>query len=307
MKIPKISFEREGHPAPAADRLNGFARRQGFPRSRRQMLVAVLLPILAFIGCAREPGKTGFPAVQTAARNRIGKEIRWKDAAGEESAIAERVKELLAGELNADAAVQVALLNNRRMQALYEDLEIAQADLVQASLLPNPIAEGSLKASTNGGASPEIELGVVENFVSILTIPLKRKIAKAEFESVKAHVTQEVLALASEVRGQFYVVQADHQMIEMLGHVTETTGASLDAARRLHEAGNIRDLDLSAEEAVDAQARLDLAEAEVKAMKNRERLNILLGLWGEEAGLEVSTRLADVPDEELPADDVEKR
>jgi len=50
----------------------------------------------------------------------------------------EQVAALLAGPLSADTAVQVALLNNRELQAAYNDLGISEADYVQASLPPNP-------------------------------------------------------------------------------------------------------------------------------------------------------------------------
>jgi hypothetical protein len=50
----------------------------------------------------------------------------------------EQVAHLLAVPLSPDAAVQVALLNNRDLQAAYNDLGISEAAYVQASLPPNP-------------------------------------------------------------------------------------------------------------------------------------------------------------------------
>jgi len=40
--------------------------------------------------------------------------------------------------LSAADAVQVALLNNRMLQADFEELGISEADLVRAGRLPNP-------------------------------------------------------------------------------------------------------------------------------------------------------------------------
>ena len=48
------------------------------------------------------------------------------------------VKKLLAAPLTADAAVQIALINNRGLQATYAELGIAEADVVQAGRLRNP-------------------------------------------------------------------------------------------------------------------------------------------------------------------------
>ena len=61
--------------------------------------------------------------------------IRNKDDADAARAV---VESLLKRPLTADAAVQIALLNNRRLQAAYNELAVAEAELVQASLPPNP-------------------------------------------------------------------------------------------------------------------------------------------------------------------------
>ena len=64
--------------------------------------------------------------------------------------MAQRVKALLGNDLTAEAAVQIALLNNRKLQAVYNRLGIAQADLVQAGLPPNPILLVDVHPGTSG-------------------------------------------------------------------------------------------------------------------------------------------------------------
>ena len=61
-----------------------------------------------------------------------------------------RVKALLRQPLSADRAVQIALLNNRGLQAAYNALGLAEAAMVQASLPPNPTF--SLERIAGGGA-----------------------------------------------------------------------------------------------------------------------------------------------------------
>ena len=56
----------------------------------------------------------------------------------DEKLISEKVDELLADTLELEQAIEVALFNNRHLQALYASLGIAQADLVQAGLPENP-------------------------------------------------------------------------------------------------------------------------------------------------------------------------
>ena len=62
------------------------------------------------------------------------------DSRDKEAHAAARVKQLLAKPLTAASAVQIALLNNRGLQAAYNELGISEAQMVEASLPPAPTA-----------------------------------------------------------------------------------------------------------------------------------------------------------------------
>jgi cobalt-zinc-cadmium efflux system outer membrane protein len=74
---------------------------------------------------------------------------------------------------------------------------------------------------------------------------------------------------------------------------------SADAAQRLHEAGNITDLQLAEREMLHEQARLDLASAELMVLDRREELSALMGVWGRDTGFTVATRLPELPQGEI--------
>ncbi|MDQ3439455.1 MAG: TolC family protein, partial [Planctomycetota bacterium] len=96
-------------------------------------------------GCATVPREAGFPDVErTVAERTGGKRVHWNQGTVSDAAVAETVRAMLAKELTADEAVQVALLNNRNLQATYENLTIAQADLVAAGLLRNPVFDAEI-------------------------------------------------------------------------------------------------------------------------------------------------------------------
>jgi len=113
-------------------------------------------------------------------------------------AVDEQLHKLLAKPLDADDAVQVALLKNRHLQGNYEELGIAQADLVQAGLLKNPVFSGDLKFSTAGGGT-KVELAVVDDFLDVLYIPMRKSIAATALQGQKLRVSIAVIDLASEV------------------------------------------------------------------------------------------------------------
>ena len=80
-----------------------------------------LLPLTAAVallaGCASFSPDGGFGTVEQTAREKLDKDVRWARSEEDRAAVADRVAELLAQSLSADDAVQIALLNNRGLQA----------------------------------------------------------------------------------------------------------------------------------------------------------------------------------------------
>ena len=77
-------------------------------------------------------------------------------------------------------------------------------------------------------------------------------------------------------------------------------------SRRLHEAGNISDLDLARDRALTEASSLALRAAEVATRQSREQLNDLMGAWGAQTRWEIDPRLPDIPTTPLPGEDVER-
>lgn len=244
-------------------------------------------------GCMTVPVEpaAGFPAVSELVRERTGHDAPRIGAGAEHTTGVPAIEELLADGLDAEEAVRIALFHNRGLQALYSDLGVAQSDLVQASLLHNPVADVSAGFPVAGGVA-DLSFGVAMDVVDLFYVPLRKRVARAELEATKLRVAAEVLDLAWRTQIAFYRHQANEQMIGMRRRIAGSTEAALELARRMRQAGNITELDLSTERALAAQARLDLRTAEIAASESREALNVLLGLWGEDAAWKLSlTRL----------------
>lgn len=250
-------------------------------------------------GCAAIRAETVFSDVEQLVGARSPGEIRWYGGTEAARQVEERIASLLANELTPETAVQIALLNNRALQVTFEGLGIAQAEVVQAGLLPNPIVHLGLRLPVNA-AGTSAELSVAQDFIRALQIPLRKRIATAELEAIKREVAQAVLDLSADVKVAFYSVQGAEQMLEVRRSVTESTEYSAEFARRQREAGNITELDLQNDIALFEQARLDLARAEEDVLARREELNALLGLWGTDTRWTVAARLPDAPAAELP-------
>lgn len=271
------------------------------------LLAAWLIGVATLVGgCASMQPGLGFDNVSKAAADRTGMKVHWNNGSAEDKEVAAAVAAMLKEELTADKAVQVALLNNHELQAVYEELDIAQADLVQAGLLRNPVFSGEVRFGINTPGTG-IVLDATQDFVSLLAMPLRKGRAQAAFEQAKLKVTAAVVDTAAGVREAFYDQVAAEQAVEMRRTVLEATAASYDLAKRLRAAGNNRDLDVTNERDLYEQSKLDLAAAEADLVQTRERLNALTGVWGEQTQWNAASRLPALPEEEIPAEGLERR
>jgi cobalt-zinc-cadmium efflux system outer membrane protein len=279
---------------------------EAFPRRATWQTVLISVAVASLTGCAGVQPREGFADVQPLVSERTAKHVAWYSAGPEDRAVAEQLTSLLAEALDADAAAQIALLNNRHLQATYEQLGIAQADLVQAGLLKNPVFSGDLKFPEGGGGT-NVELGVAMDFLDVLYIPMRKSIAETALEGAKLRVTIAVMDVASEARTTFYALQAAEQILEMRETVLAASDASYELAKRINEAGNNTKLDLANERAMYEESKLNLAAAEAEASDLREHLTGLLGLWGNQTQFRTKSRLPELPAEELASQGLERR
>ena len=100
----------------------------------------------------------------------------------DEAAARAQVERLLKRPLTVDSAVQIALLNNRGLQAAYNELGIAEAVKVQQSLPPNP--HFSVTRMT-GSVETEIERQIVANILALATLPVRSEIAARKIQTLR--------------------------------------------------------------------------------------------------------------------------
>jgi cobalt-zinc-cadmium efflux system outer membrane protein len=257
------------------------------------------------IGCAQVPKEAGFGEVWHLFAQRVDYRLHWNQGSDADKEVDQAIEELLKDELTPDGAVQIALFNNHKLQATYEELGITQADVVEAGLLENPIFFGQARFPDRSPSKTNLEFEVAQNFLNILMLPARKKLATIQFERVKLQVADEVLKLTFEVRKAYYEAIGAKQIKQMRQHIAQATEASYETASRLHEAGNISDLDLANEQGQYEQARVVLAESEGDLMASREKLTQLMGLWGRQIAWKIPAQLPDIPHEEIVLDHLE--
>ena len=203
------------------------AKHSTIPRTR---LISALLTALALGGCASFSKDGGFSAVEQTAKERVGKDVKWARTDADRDTIAARVADLLIQPLSVDSAVQIALLNNRGLQARFHELGISEADLVQAGRLPNPgFSFGRLRR----GTEIEWERGLHINLARLFAMPLINQVEQRRFAQIQAEVTLDVLRLAAATRKAYFMAVAGVETVRYMHQVKAAADASAELARRM--------------------------------------------------------------------------
>ncbi len=231
-------------------------------------LVAAVLSVLALGGCATFSKDGGFDSVAQETRTQLSKEVRWARTEQEQAKSDGQVAELLRQSLSAEDAVQIALLNNRSLQASFDELGVSEADLVQSGRLPNP--RFTLRHAS-AAAQYDIEETLSFNVLSMLTAPYAHEIEKRRFAQVQNAVLIGVVQLANDTRQAYFAAVAARESVHYQEQVKTAAEAGAELARRMVAAGNWNRLDQAREQSfyTDAAQRLTRARL-ADALRARE-------------------------------------
>ena len=267
-----------------------------------RMTVAAAAALL-LAGCASFSEDGGFNRVSELTKERTGQSTTWQRGAGEADTAKLRVAELLKQPLTAEAAVELALLNNRGLQASFSELGVAESDVVRAGRLANPtFSFGRLR----GGGITEIDRSVMFNVVGLLTMPFAKEIEQRRFEQAQYQAAFEAVGVAAEARKAFFGAVAAQDLVKYFEQVKDAADASNELARRMLLAGNFSKLAQMREQSFYSDATANLARARHQAVAERERLVRVLGLSGDQLGFSLPERLPDLPKSPLQPKDAEQ-
>ena len=134
-------------------------------------------------------------------------------AAREETAAI--VAKLLGKPLTVASAVQIALLSNRGLQATFGEIGIAQADVIEAVTVPNPSVDFDVQFPVVAEQMNRYGWLVAQEFVQILMIPLKKKIAKERLEAAELRVAAETMSLMAKYKDAHFTYQGDQHLARL--------------------------------------------------------------------------------------------
>lgn len=255
-------------------------------------MLATLAAAFVLSGCAAFSPDAGMSAVADVTQQTIKKDVVAIRTPQDADWANDVVRRLLRRGLTVDTAIQIALLNNRGLQAAYNELAIAEADLVQDSLPPNPTFSISRIA---GDGAVEIQRQIVGDILALATLPFRSEIARQRFQAAQFRAAEETLRLAAEVRRAYYRALAANELVGLFTDAKSTAEATAQLALKLGQTGSMNKLDQAREQVFYAETTAELANLRQEATSSRERLARLLGLWNGDLGFRLPGKLPMLP------------
>jgi cobalt-zinc-cadmium efflux system outer membrane protein len=253
------------------------------------------LPVGLLMGCASVAPERGHDRVASLVEQRTGRKTRWEKGPPDDAAVADWVRSTTAAGLTRARAVEIALVNSPELAVLYEELGISQADMVQAGLLKNPSVGAEIGLPITDKGFSELRFSLVQDFLDLFVLPLRKEIARQQFEADTLRVAHRALEVAAEAEKGFVTVQASSELLAYRRTVLAAAQNAAELSDKQFEAGNISPLDHATELASYEQAKLDHAREQMELLEARERLNRLLGLWGASTTWQLAETLPPLP------------
>ena len=205
-----------------------------------------------------------------------------------------RVTELLADGLTVQEAAQIALLNNRFLQASFFRIGVAQADLVQSSLFANPSLSGVV-GFPSGGGLVALEGAVVQNIVDLWQIPIRKRVAERELNRVILEVARSASGLVLDVKRTYFEAVTAEQSVGLANENLGIARLLLELALALQEAGGGNEVDVNVARSEVLKNEVLLRWTGLRAYEARQTLLTMLGLSLDGTGIPLVGGLPETP------------
>ncbi len=275
-----------------------------------KMISAVVLPLIA-AGCVTteySAKDAGFINASLRSNEATGKQTVWVQNRQHAEAVRSRVKTLMAKKtIDVETAVQVALLNNKGLQAAYSELGESAADVWQTQLSVYPTFSVGLTGIGSPGleAYRVIEGAIAANILALATYDKNIKLAETRFRQAQLTAALETISLASETRRAWITAVSAWENVGYLNQAKAAADAASDLAKKIGEAGSLPKADQAREHVFYAELTGETAKARLEAKLAKEELVRLMGLSRSDIDFQIPNRLPNLPKALIKRDDIE--
>lgn len=242
-----------------------------------KQLSTSLAAVFILSGCSTLSQKEAFDSVNQLTLEQGGKNLQWIKTPQESASVDESVRVLLSEPLTQENALRIMLINNRALQQTYENIGIAQSELVEAGLMRNPLLGYSIGRSSGVSTST---LSIEVAFLDLLWIPLRREMSGLALEETTLSVGDSVLRSARDAKKSYIDARLAEEKGLLYRSILKSHEASLQLAVRQYTAGNLSKRDMLKIQESYERARIESIKLSRENAAAREALNKLLGLYG---------------------------
>ncbi|WP_246146514.1 TolC family protein [Maritimibacter alkaliphilus] len=260
----------------------------------------------ALVNQVSTPG-AGFETVSRVTRQATGANGVLALSAADVAANEARARSLVFHKtIGPDTAVQVALMNNRGLQAAYSDLGLSAADLWEVALGPIPSFGVTISGIGEVGLARSLEAAVTGAILDAATLKPRKALAQTHFQQAQFEALGATIALATETRQAWIDAVAAFETAALIGRAQGTADAASELASELGRTGAMNRADQAREHVFTAELAAERADARLEAQLAKERLTRLMGLWGTDIDFFVPDRLPGLPGVRPGRADVER-
>lgn len=275
-----------------------------FKFNKKLGVLAIVSPLILG-GCVtnNEAGsysyqEAGFDSVEAASSQVLNKRTVWVQSQEQAEEISKQVRELVYKKtISVETAVQVALLNNKGLQASYAAIGVSAAQAWQETMLENPkVSIGLIGIGTPGlAAYKALEGIIVTNILALATRNHRIDIADTRFRQAQLKAVMETLALAGKTRAAWINSVGAFETLFYLNQGQVTADAASELAKKLGESGALNKGSQAREHVFYSELTGQKAQARLAAKLAKEDLTKLMGLWGSDLNYYVPDKLNRLP------------
>lgn len=229
--------------------------------------------VLLFAGCTSLDPAPRVEEAMDLAEMRTGQRPDWTAPWSEDSpAWADNPLLLL------DEAVFTALRENRQLRADLEMIGQANADLVQAGLLSNPVINFMVMFPSGGGRAMLRSSALpMQPLADLWLIPARTDVARAELQQAVLRVADRAVETAAEVKRTYAEIQYAQRAIELIRANMELVDQSTSIIEIRQAAGRASQVEVNLSRIRHDRLRSDLLTMQARLREKKHELLALMG------------------------------
>ena len=178
--------------------------------------------------------------------------------------------------LSADKAVQIALINNQNLAAVYAELGFAKAEVFAGARIRNPLLSFS-QLDSNAGID-QIVWGISTSLTDLITLRSRKKLAATQALAIEQKVQAYAMATQAQTYQHYYQYLASKQRLQVFEEISAISDLILETTQRYSDAGNVTALELAEAKIQSSEAKLALLNARAAVLVARTKMSEVLGV-----------------------------